>query len=218
MIRFIVRYLNIVFGLFLFAFGVVTAIKANVGYAPWEVLHVGLSITAGITVGTAAIAVGAVIVAIAAVSREKIGLGTITHTILTGVYIDVIMNLNIIPAAPNFAVGVLMLAPAMFFMSFGTFFFMRAAFGSGPRDSLMVALTRRTKFPVGVCRSALELTATVVGYFLGGMVGLGTVISAFGIGFCIQITFKFLKFDPTSVKHESIVDTFAVFFKKKHEQ
>jgi uncharacterized membrane protein YczE len=64
--------------------------------------------------------------------------------------------------------------------------------------------------PVGLCRGVIELCATVIGWLLGGMVGFGTVIFVIAIGFCIQITFKVFRFDVTTVKHETLSDTYAV--------
>ena len=213
--RFILRLFSMTAGLFMFAVGVVLAIRANIGYAPWEVLHVGMSKTLGWSIGFASIAAGMVILLVVTILKEKFGLGTISCIVLTGIFIDVIINADIIPQAKNFPVGVLMLVAGLFVLSFGTFFYMSSAFGAGPRDNLMVALRRKTKLPVGVCRSAIEFAAAVGGWFMGGMLGAGTLISVFGLGFCIQVTFKLLKFDPTAVKHETLADTYAFLFGKK---
>jgi len=130
---------------------------------------------------------------------------------------DLILFLDFIPLFYNFWIGTLVLLLGLFIIALGTYFYISSAFGAGPRDSLMVAVTRKTGLPVGLCRGILEVSVVLIGWLLGGMVGLGTVISAFAIGFCVQITFKLLKFDPTQVKHE----TFAVMFQnlrnlKKH--
>jgi len=99
----------------------------------------------------------------------------------------------------------------LFIISAGSYFYIKSAFGTGPRDSLMVVLAKKTKMPAGVCRSIIELSVTIAGWFLGGMAGLGTIIAVIGIGFCIQITFKLFKFDVTAVRHESLRDTFVLF-------
>ena len=102
-----------------------------------------------------------------------------------------------------------MLISGLFVIAIGSYFYIKSAFGVGPRDNLMVVLARKTKLPVGVCRFAIELAVTLIGWLLGGMVGIGTVISVIAIGFCIQITFKVFKFDVTAVKHETLRDTFG---------
>ena len=213
--RFIIRFLNLLLGLFLFALGIVLSINANIGYAPWEVFHVGLSLTAGISIGAASIITGLVILAIVAACGEKIGLGTILNVILIGIFIDLIMIVNVIPMSANFISGIIMLIAGLFIISVGSYFYIKSAFGTGPRDSLMVFIKRKTKFPVGFCRSAIELAATLVGWLLGGMVGIGSVISVIAIGFCIQITFTILKFDVTTIKHETLKQTFDFFAKSK---
>jgi len=205
--HFFPRIVFLLTGLFFFALGVVTAIKANIGYAPWSVFHVGLANTIGLTLGVTSILVGAVIVIIAAALKEKLGLGTIMNMIVIGLFIDMISPF--IPRANNFIAGILMLFAGIFSISVGTYFYMRAAFGAGPRDSLMVALARKTKLPIGLCRGALELSVTTIGFFLGGMVGIGTIIFAVSIGFAIQMTFKLLRFDPKTIRHETLRDTYA---------
>ena len=214
---FMKRLFALVLGLFLFALGIVLTIHANIGYAPWDVFHVGLALTAGISIGVSAILTGFAILAIVVVCGEKIGLGTVLNVILIGVFIDLIRFVRVIPVVDNIFIGIAMLIGGLFIISFGSYFYIKAGFSAGPRDSLMVLIKRKTKLPVGVCRSAIELTATVVGWLLGGMVGIGTVISVFGIGFCIQITFKILKFDVTAIKHENLKQTFDFFVKAKKQ-
>ncbi|MCL1828075.1 MAG: hypothetical protein FWG32_01115 [Oscillospiraceae bacterium] len=222
MLRFIARISGIVFGLFLYALGLLLGIEANIGYAPWEVFHVGLSKTTGLSIGTVIILSGLFIVVLVTVLGEKFGLGTILGVVLTGSFIDLIMYFDnrfaIIPKPGNLLTGALMLVAGLFIIAFGIFFYMGAAMGAGPRDNLMVVVARRTRFSVGICRGAVELTVTVVGWLLGGMVGLGTVISVVAIGFCVQITFKLLKFDPTVIKHERLDETFKALFGKKDSQ
>jgi len=84
---------------------------------------------------------------------------------------------------------------------------MRSGFGSGPRDGLMVALERRSGLSVGICRAAIESLAVLLGWLMGGPVGFGTLIAAFGTGLCIQITFSLLKFNATKIEHESLGET-----------
>jgi uncharacterized protein len=204
------RLLRLIFGLFLYALGIVIALKANVGYAPWDVLHVGLAKTTGMTIGLASILVGILIVAVSFFLGEKLGLGTLLNMILIGIFLDLILKLNLIPAMDKFVWGVIMLIVGLFVISLASYFYIGSGFGAGPRDSLMVSLARKTKLPIGVCRGTIELIAVVVGWKLGGMVGVGTVIAALAIGFCIQITFRVLKFDAKKIDHQ----TFSILRKK----
>ncbi len=210
--QFYIRLLRLFCGLFLYAVGIVVTLNANIGYAPWEVFHVGFSKTTGISLGTASIIVGAIILILTILLGEKVGLGTILNMVLIGVFLDVILGLHIIPSTHNFAIGILMLIAGLFIIALASYFYIGSAFGAGPRDSLMVALTRKTRLPVGVCRGTIELLAVFAGWRLGGMFGIGTIISAFAIGFCVQTTFKLLRFDTTKIQHETLGLTYKNLF------
>lgn len=205
--QFCLRLLRLAAGLFLYALGVVVTIRANIGYAPWEVFHVGLSLKLGISIGTASIAVGLIILIAVVLCREKIGIGTFFNIIGIGVFIDIIMAVNVIPLAAGTAVSIVMLIAGLFIISFGSYFYIGSAFGAGPRDSLMVLLARKTKMPVGLCRNIIEFSATLAGWLLGGMIGIGTIISVIMIGICVQITFRLFRFDPKAVIHQTLAET-----------
>jgi len=199
-----------VIGLFFYAVGIFITIKANIGYAPWDVFHVGLAGKTGLSLGIVSIIVGIVLVIIVTLLKEKLGLGTISNIILIGIFIDILFFIDIIPAAENFFIGTGLLILGLFIIALGSYFYIKSAFGVGPRDNLMVVLARRTKLPVGLCRSIIELMVTAAGWILGGMVGLGTAIFVIAIGFCVQIVFKLFRFDVTLVKHETLAETFRL--------
>ena len=211
--HFLLRLLSITTGLFLNAVGIVVTIKANIGYAPWDVFHVGFANKTGLSIGTVSIIVGMMIVIIVVILGEKLGFGTILNMILIGLFIDLIFLINVIPMAESLVTGIVMLITGLFIISMGSYFYIKSAFGAGPRDNLMVVLARRTKLPIGLCRGVIELLATIVGWILGGMVGIGTVISVIAIGFCIQMVFKLFKFDVTAIKHETLGETLATIRK-----
>ncbi|HWP96562.1 MAG TPA: hypothetical protein VN426_06900 [Syntrophomonadaceae bacterium] len=212
---FFIRLLRLILGLFLYALGIVVTMNAHIGYAPWDVFHVGLAQAAGISIGNASIITGVIIGLIAALLGERLGLGTILNMVLIGVFLDMLLEFHIIPVASTFMLGIIMMIAGLFIIALATYFYIGSAFGAGPRDSLMVALTRKTGLPVGVCRGTIELLAVFVGWRLGGMFGIGTIISAFVIGFCIEATFKILKFDATEVKHETLDRTYKMLFSTK---
>ena len=214
---FFTRFFDLFIGNVLFAFGIVGMIKANIGYAPWEVFHVGIANTIGLGLGVTSIIVGSFIVIIVTALGEKFGFGTIACMVMTGAFVDIILFADFVPKLENLVGGIVLLIAGLFTISVGSYFYLRSAFGSGPRDSLMVVLARKTKMPVGACRSIVELTATLIGWRLGGMIGIGTVVSVVMIGFCIQITFWALKFDVKAVKHETFADTYRSISVKRPE-
>ncbi|MDX9800277.1 MAG: hypothetical protein RBT69_02945 [Spirochaetia bacterium] len=208
MIKIFNRLAKLLLGLFLYSLGIVFTIRANIGYAPWDVFHAGLNKTFGITMGSASIIVGAVLVVITVLMGEKIGLGTLLNMVLIGVFLDILLNITLIPVMKNWLAGLALMIAGLFVISIASYFYIGSGFGAGPRDSLMVALTRKTGLPVGFCRGTIELSAVIIGWLLGGMAGVGTVISGFAIGFCIQLTFSLLKFKPTKIKHATLWNTF----------
>ncbi|ERK28983.1 YczE/YyaS/YitT family protein [Clostridium intestinale] len=206
------RTLKLIWGLFLFALGVVLTIQANIGLAPWDAFSVGGSNITGITYGNVVILTGVGILIFIVLLKEKIGLGTILNTVLIGAMSDILLGLKIIPVMDNFFFGLIMLLVGQIVISFGSYFYIGQGLGSGPRDSLMIALSKRLpNVSIGVIRGGIEGTALIIGWLLGAKVGIGTIISVFGIGFIIQYTFKLLRFNVKAVKHDSLFDTAKSF-------
>ena len=197
-----VRLVKLVFGLFLFALGSFLTIQANIGLASWEAFSMGLAYLTDQTYGNILIISGFVILLVDVALKEKIGFGTILNTILIGTFVDLIPQMN------NFFSGVLMLLLGQLSICIGSYFYIGASLGCGPRDALMVALGKRLpKVPIGIVRGVIEGTVLLIGWLLGAKVGIGTVISVFGISFILEATFNILHFDVTNIEHESIVDT-----------
>jgi len=206
--REILRVAKLFLGLFLFAVGIVMTLQANLGFPPWDVFHQGVALNLGVTLGMGSILTSFVIVAISIFMKERVGFGTLCNMILIGAFIDIILGRNWIPLMQSFIYGVGMMISGLFIIGFGSFLYMGAGYGAGPRDSLMVVLTKRTGKPVGLCRICMEGTALLIGWLLGGNAGIGTVISALGIGFAVQIVFSILRFDVKKVHQESFYETF----------
>lgn len=203
-----VRLVKLVFGLFLFALGSFLTIQANIGLASWEAFSMGLAYLTDQTYGNILIISGFVILVIDVALKEKIGFGTILNTILIGIFVDLIQAVDLIPQMNNFFSGVLMLLLGQLSICIGSYFYIGASLGCGPRDALMVALGKRLpKVPIGIVRGVIEGTVLLIGWLLGAKVGIGTVISVFGISFILEATFNILHFDVTNIEHESIVDT-----------
>lgn len=201
------RLTSLIWGLLLFAVGIVMTMKANIGYAPWDVLHSGLSDMAGLSFGLVSILIGLLICGVVAGLGEKLGLGTILNMLLIGSFIDILLKLDIVPTISGLIPGIMMMVMGLFVIAFGSYFYMKAGFGAGPRDYLMVVIRRRTHLPVGVSRVLVEGSAVLFGWILGGPVGGGTVIAALGISFCVQIVFSLMHFESTAVRHETLTET-----------
>lgn len=214
--NYIKRILRTVLGLFCFAAGSYCVISANVGLGAWEAFHMGVSYYVPLSYGNISVLTAFVIMGIGYLLKEPIGIGTILNTILIGKFIDLFMYLNILPLMKNFVGGIALLLLGQFIVAIGSYFYIGSGLGCGPRDSLMTALCKRLPtWPVGVIRGIIEGSALLVGFLLGAKVGIGTIISIFGISFIIQIVFSVLKFDIKSVKHENLAQSIRFLSKKE---
>jgi len=153
--QFFSRLLILHIGLFLYSLGIALSLNAQIGYAPWEVLHVGMAKTFGMTIGGVSIIVGFLILLVTGYCGEDIGIGTIANMIVIGLVLDLILYLDFLPVAGNMFFGLLMLITGLFTIALGSYFYIASAFGAGPRDGLMVLLTRKTGLPIGLCRGGL---------------------------------------------------------------
>lgn len=193
-------------GLFLYAVGIVLTINANLGLSPWDVFHQGVSKNLGITMGQASIAVGFIFIILDWILGEKVGLGTICNMLFIGTFMDFLMLNNLIPIFNNLFAQIIMIILGMFIIGAASYFYIGAGLGSGPRDGLMVALTKRTKKSVSFIRNSIEFSVLTIGYILGGTVGIGTLIMVFALGYLVQLAFKLFKFDVKKVQHRFIDD------------
>lgn len=204
----VIRLFRLFFGLFLYAVGIVLTMQAHIGYAPWEVFHAGIAKVMGVQIGTVTILVGLLIGIAVMLFGEPLGLGTVCNMVVIGLFMNILLASGLFAELSNPVLGIVQLIAGLFVISLASYFYISSGFGAGPRDSLMVLLSRKTKFSVGTCRGAIEVGVTAVGFLLGGFLGWGTLLSAVLIGFCIQITFKVLHFDPKKVAHEDFVSSY----------
>ena len=203
------------FGLFIFAVGVYLTIQANIGLAPWDCLSMGVSARVGYSYGIVHTAISILILVIDILLKEKIGYGTILDALLVGNYVDWIGYFKLVPVSESVPVSCIMVIAGLFIMGYGQYFYMDAAQGCGPRDSLLIALGKRfPKTPIGVVQTVMVGIALLIGWLLGGPVGIGTVISVFGMGTALQIVCKIMHFEPRDVVHKNVLETNRIFFQK----
>lgn len=210
-VSYLKRLVRLIFGLFLYGLGCFLSVQANVGLAPWDAFQMGISKILGIPFGTSVIVVGAAVLVIDLFFHEKIGVGTILNTILIGSFVNMIESWGLIPKMHTLLPGVLMLLLGQCVVCIGSYFYIGAAMGCGPRDALMVALGKRfQKVPIGAVRALLEGSVLLIGFLMGAKVGIGTVIAVVGIGFILEWTFRLFRFDVKAVSHESVFATLHI--------
>jgi uncharacterized membrane protein YczE len=170
----------LILGLVLFGIGVALMVVANLGLSPWEVLHQGISFRTGISIGTVAIITGVMVLLLWIPLRERIGIGTILNVMIIGPVVDA--SLWVLPDTIEtvWLRWVLMLGGTVI-IALGSGLYIGAGLGPGPRDGLMTGLASKG-INVAAARIGIEVTVLIIGFFLGGTVGIGTVVFAFGVG------------------------------------
>lgn len=198
----VLRLIILMGGLFLYAVGLILCIQADIGYMPWDVFHKGVSLQTGLSIGRISILTGAAIVVFNLFMKEKVGIGTILNVIFIGSFMDLILESGLIPKMDGLLPGILMMLAGLLVIGFATYFYIAAGFGAGPRDGLMLALLRITGKDVALIRNGMEIVVTIFGFFLGGPVGLGTLLTALTMGFFVKLSFSLFNFDSAKVEHQ----------------
>lgn len=170
---------RLLIGLTLCSTGITMMIRADLGLGPWDVLHQGISVATGISIGRAAILVGLFVLFLWFPLRQRPGLGTIVNVLWIGVSLDILLSLTSSPEALALRWSLVLLGPVVFGIGVATY--IGAGVGTGPRDGIMTGLEIRG-VPIAVARTTIELTALGVGWILGGTVGFGTVYFALTTG------------------------------------
>lgn len=197
-------------GLMCFGAGDYLTIQANIGVAPWDTLNLGLSETFGILYGTASIGVSLTLIVIDLLLKEHIGIGTILDAIVVGKTVDLLNWLDLVPKQENIWISIAMMFIGFFIMGLSQVMYMKAGLACGPRDSFMIAIGKRlNRIPIGAVNIMILIVVLAAGWQLGGPIGIGTVLAAFGIGIMMQLAFNITKFEPKSIVHENILQSFA---------
>lgn len=166
-------------GLVLFGVGIALMVRADLGLAPWDVLHQGVSERTGVAIGNVTILVGVVVLLLWIPIRERLGFGTVLNVLVIGLVVDA--TLAVVDAPEPTWLRVAFLALGIFVFGPGSGLYIGAGLGPGPRDGLMTGLARGGR-SLRVVRTGIELTALAVGAALGGSVGIGTIAFALTVG------------------------------------
>lgn len=174
----------LIIGLILFGIGEGLLITANIGVSPWFVLHQGLSFKTGYTIGLTTFIVSVIILILWIPLKEKPGMGTILNAILISIVIDI--SLFILPYPKNFLFQLIQVIIGILIIGVGSGYYLCSSLGAGPRDGLQLALARQTNQSLVLVRTILEVSAVLLGFILGGIVGIGTLIYAIAIGYSVS--------------------------------
>ena len=204
--RIVLQWAQIVSGLLVFSLGVHLTIFANIGLAPWDCLGMGIAKHTPLNYGVSMTAMAVIILGIDLLLKERIGFGTIIDALVTGNFVQMYNDLN--PLSPNEQIwsGILLMTAGFVFMALGMLIYMKGKQCCGPRDALLVGLGKRfQKIPIGLVEIALWGAVTLIGWLLGGPVGIGTLVSTFGAGLVMQAVYSILRFEPRTVNHRDVI-------------
>ena len=175
-----ITLIYLILGLILFGLGETLLITAGVGVSPWTVLAQGISFKTGYSIGLTTFFVSIGVLCLWIPLRQKPGVGTILNTIIVSIVIDV--SLPYLPAPELLVFQILQVIIGVVIVGLGSGFYLIANLGPGSRDGLMTGLQKKTNLPIYLIRAILEISAVTVGWYLGGMVGIGTIVFALAIG------------------------------------
>ena len=182
-------------GLYIYGWGIALMVHASIGIAPWDVFAQGISVQTGLSFGISSVVVSLlVLVSWIPVGVKALGIGTILNGIFIGVFCD--LSMPFLPSLPNLPSQYFSFVAGIVVVAFATGLYISSNLGSGPRDGLMVGLSRRMGRPLWIIRTAVEATVLLIGWLMGGQVGFGTIIFAVAIGPLMQASLKLFKY-PT---------------------
>tara|TARA_B110001452_G_scaffold110062_1_gene91317 strand:- start:215 stop:892 length:678 start_codon:yes stop_codon:yes gene_type:complete len=168
------------FGLILFGLGEGLLVVSSTGASPWTVLAQGISLNIGLSIGTITLVLSIAVLFLWIFLNQKPGIGTILNALIIALMID--LCIKFVPTPENFMTQISLAIIAVITVGLGGGIYLVANLGPGPRDGLMVGLQQKTNLPIALVRVSIEITVVSIGWYLGGVVGVGTLLFAFGIG------------------------------------
>ena len=175
----------LVIGLFLFGLGEAIIISSGSGVSPWTVLAQGISSKTDLSIGMATFLISIFILIFWVPLKQIPGIGTILNAIIIASAID--LTLGFIPQPELIYLKILQASFGILIVGIGSGIYLASNLGPGPRDGLMIGLQQKTNTSIPLIRTIIEITAVTVGWFLGGIVGIGTILFVFGIGPCVGV-------------------------------
>mgnify|MGYP005675801407 FL=1 len=173
------------FGLSLFGLGEGLLIVSFTGASPWSVLAQGISLNVNLSIGTITLLISIAVLILWIPLGQKPGMGTIFNALIIAIMID--LCIKYVPTPSNYIHQLILAVISVITVGIGGGIYLVSNLGAGPRDGLMIGLQKLTNFPIAVVRATLEISVVSIGWYLGGTVGIGTLLFAFGIGPCVAL-------------------------------
>ena len=173
------------FGLMLFGLGEGLLIVSFSGASPWSVLAQGISLNINLSIGMITFLISVFVLILWIPLGQKPGMATILNALIISLMID--LCIKFVPTPSNYYNQLILAVVSVITVGIGGGIYLVSNLGAGPRDGLMIGLQKKTNFPIAAVRATLEVTVVSVGWYLGGTVGIGTLLFAFGIGPCVAL-------------------------------
>ena len=173
------------FGLMLFGLGEGLLIVSFTGASPWSVLAQGISLNVNLSIGTITLLISIAVLILWIPLGQKPGMGTIFNALIIALMID--LCIKFVPTPTNYINQLILAFISVITVGIGGGIYLVSNLGAGPRDGLMIGLQKLTNFPIAAVRATLEISVVSAGWYLGGTVGIGTLLFAFGIGPCVAL-------------------------------
>ena len=173
------------FGLTLFGLGEGLLIVSFTGASPWSVLAQGISLNVNLSVGMITFLISVFVLILWIPLGQKPGMATLLNALIIALMID--FCIKYVPTPSNYYNQLILAIVSVITVGIGGGIYLVSNLGAGPRDGLMIGLQKKTNLPIAAVRATLEITVVSVGWYLGGVVGIGTLLFAFGIGPCVAL-------------------------------
>jgi uncharacterized membrane protein YczE len=203
-----VKTLYLFLGFFIVSVGLVAIVESRLGVNSWNVLHTGISQIAGITLGRATQIVAFTVIILGWIMGIRPSFATFANMYFVGLFIDLIMQNNIVPPSNSYFMQWAYLLAGTAVFGVGCGIYINAGFGTGPRDSLLMGIVRKTSWSIKGVKTGLEITVLIAGIILGGQFGIGTIVHTLTVGIVLQWAINFFKL-PKSIRMEKDMNTAA---------
>lgn len=190
----------------LIAYGILQMKDANIGMHAWATLNLGLMNITSLNFGQLSQIIGLVIILFSLSLKIYPGLATILNMFFIGFFIDLLDGYSVTVQPTSLITQIIVFIFGMIIFNYGIYQYLKYELGAGPRDGLMVGLVKITKISVTYIRPAIEITVLIIGYLLGGKVGIGTLLASFTGGYVLHVIFDFHGFNPKDIHQKKLTD------------
>ena len=213
------RFIRLFVAMPVFALGAALSIQSGIGVNAWDTFALGIAKVLPLSYGTVVLYTGIAVLLIDLCMKQSIGIGTLADIFIIGKTTDLILSLNILPTIQSLPIAIICLITSLFIQSFGVYLYSSAALSVGPRDAMLIAIAKKfNHLSIGMIKGIIEGAVFIIGFALGAPVGIGTLISVFGIGFILEFTLKLFHFDLRTVNQENIMQTSSHLYQLTKEK